>query len=166
MYTGPERRLTRLPGFDYRQPGPYAVTICTYQRLHLFGIVRDGCVARNPAGIMVADTWIEVADRFPGTRLDTCVIMPDHMHALLTLPIHDRDIPNEAPTLSTVIAWFKTMSTRRYIHGVTTGAFPPFDRHVWQSGFYDHIVRGEHDMDRQRQYIESNPSRWHKPPDR
>ena len=45
MYTGPNRKLTRLPGYDYRDPGPYAVTICTHHRIHVFGAVDDGVVA-------------------------------------------------------------------------------------------------------------------------
>jgi REP element-mobilizing transposase RayT len=166
MYMGPERRLNRLPGFDYRQPGPYAVTICTRQRAHLFGTVRDGVLHHDPAGRMVADTWYEVATRFPGTVLDACVLMPNHLHAILALPMPPHQRLDTTASLSDVIGWFKTMSTRRYVHGVRTGSWPPFDRQVWQSGFYDHIVRGDQEMDRQRRYIDANPSRWHDDPDR
>jgi len=36
------RRSIRLPGYDYTQPGAYFVTICSYQRAHVFGEIVDG----------------------------------------------------------------------------------------------------------------------------
>ena len=36
----PQRRSTRLQGHDYASNGAYFVTICTYQRLSLFGEIR------------------------------------------------------------------------------------------------------------------------------
>ena len=31
---------------------------------------------------------------------------------------------------------------------------------VWQSGYYDHIIRNIHDYDAAEAYIENNPYRW------
>jgi hypothetical protein len=36
-----QRRSLRLQGYDYAQSGAYFVTICTHQRLPLFGQVVD-----------------------------------------------------------------------------------------------------------------------------
>jgi len=35
----PERRVARLPAYDYRSYGSYFVTVCTKERLALFGHV-------------------------------------------------------------------------------------------------------------------------------
>ncbi len=36
------RRSSRLRGYDYRRSGVYFVTICTYERMKLFGDIIDG----------------------------------------------------------------------------------------------------------------------------
>jgi REP element-mobilizing transposase RayT len=66
------------------------------------------------------------------------------------------------PSLSSVIQWFKTMTTNAYIRGVKAQGWPPFRGHLWQRSFYDHIVR-EHDrdLDRIREYIIANRFTWH-----
>ncbi len=165
MYTGPERKLLRLKGFDYRDPGPYAVTVCTHNRIHRFGTVFDGAVDLSPAGHMVWDIWHEIATRFPGTELDACVVMPNHLHGIVTLAVSDEVSLDGLASLSDVVGWFKTMTTRRYARGVHSHGWTPFDAHLWQPSFYDHVIRGERGLERQRQYIEANPSRWHEDPE-
>lgn len=41
---GHKRRSLRLPGYDYGLPGYYFVTICTQNRLCLFGEIAAGVV--------------------------------------------------------------------------------------------------------------------------
>jgi putative transposase len=36
------RRSIRLPGYDYRQPGAYFITLVAQDRTFLFGYVKDG----------------------------------------------------------------------------------------------------------------------------
>ena len=36
------RRSIRLKGYDYTQAGAYFITICSYQREHVFGEVVNG----------------------------------------------------------------------------------------------------------------------------
>lgn len=165
MYSGPERKPTRLAGFDYRTPGPYAVTICAHNRIHQFGAVADGVMHLNPAGRMVYDTWRKLATRFPSIGIDACVVMPNHMHAILTLPVSDGVSLDGTLSLSDVVGWFKTMTTRRYVRDVRSQGWPPFDHHIWQPGFYDHIIRGDRGLERQRLYIAANPSRWDEDPE-
>lgn len=64
------------------------------------------------------------------------------------------------PSLSTVVGWFKTMTTNDYIRGVREFGFPPFDRRLWHRTYYDHIVRNSTDLARIERYIEDNPARW------
>ena len=152
------RKPTRLPGFDYRAPGPYLVTVCCQHREHRFGRIFDEAVNPSPAGQMVADIWTSIPDRFPTVVLDLFVVMPNHIHGLLwfepgATPSH--------PALGDVIGWFKAVTTNRYIHGVRTAGWPPYDRSLWQRTFHEHIVRNDADMDRIRTYIANNPATWH-----
>ncbi len=43
-----------------------------------------------------------------------------------------------------MIQWFKTQTTNEYIRGVKNNMFPPFDKHIWQRGYYEHIIRNVH----------------------
>lgn len=59
-----------------------------------------------------------------------------------------------------MIQWYKTMTTNACIRAVKEGRMPPFDGHLWQASFYDHVVRNERDYLRIWQYIDENPLRW------
>lgn len=73
-----------------------------------------------------------------------CVVMPDHMHWLLSLQ-HD--------SLSRCVQAFKS----RTAHAINSlrGTKGP----VWQSGFYDHCLRDDEDLRVQARYIIANPLR-------
>ena len=79
----PHRRGNRLPGWDYRRPGPYAITICTEHRWHLFGHVSEGRMIPNAAGEMVMDAWEQMTETFPTVTFDAWVLMPNHFHAIV-----------------------------------------------------------------------------------
>lgn len=51
------------------------------------------------------------------------------------------------------------MTTNEYIRGVKQGLFPPFEKHVWQRNFYEHIIRNQEDYNNVWQYIDGNPSK-------
>ncbi len=111
----PRRRDTRLPGWDYRLPGPYAVTMCTQHRACLFGEVWNGQMIQNAIGEMVNDVWLNMARDFPAITLDAFVVMPNHVHAILLLDYLDIE---RNPGLGTVVQRFKSISTSRYVNGV------------------------------------------------
>lgn len=175
----------RARGFDYRNPGPYHVTMCTQLRRRLFGDVANGQMMLNAAGEMVDRTWRELPSKFPDVQLASHVVMPNHVHGLLILrhePRLEREAtqglpydrrrtegPGQAPgvpyedgalTLSKVVGWFKTMSTNWYMHGVRDAGWPPFDRVLWQRSFHDRIVRNDAEMERVGTYIANNPALW------
>ena len=62
--------------------------------------------------------------------------------------------------LSTVVQWFKTMSTNEYIRGVKQLGWPPFDRKLWQRNYYEHIIRDDASLQTIAYYIINNPSQW------
>jgi REP element-mobilizing transposase RayT len=123
----------------------------------------------NTAGEMVDRAWQELSSKFPGVDLASHVVMPNHVHGLVVFrhPTHanreaTQGLPYEGdrPTLSTVVGWFKTMSTNWYMHGVRDAGWPPFDRVLWQRSFHDRIVRNDAEMDRIWTYISDNPALW------
>jgi len=36
------RKSTRLTGYDYSKPGYYYITICSFEKKHLFGKINEG----------------------------------------------------------------------------------------------------------------------------
>lgn len=159
----PERRHTRLPRWDYRSPGPYAITVCTQHREWFFGEVIDGRAIYNAAGAMVVEVWRDMAIEFSRVSLDAFVLMPNHLHAIVRL---SREGPAGNPTLGDVVQRFKSITTARYSDGVHDLNWKPYDQRLWQWNYYEHIVRDRDDLDRCRRYIAANPANWENDRDR
>jgi REP element-mobilizing transposase RayT len=101
------------------------------------------CVFRDERHAMVMATALK---HFDGTRyeLSAWVVMPNHVHAVV------RPLPGFK--LSYIVKSWKCFSARKLNERIgTSGAF-------WQREYYDHIVRGELDMQLQIDYVMSNPS--------
>lgn len=158
----PYRRDMRLPDWDYRLPGRYAITLCTQNRVHRFGSVRDGVMHLNPIGEAVQAIWEGLPRDLPRVTLDAFVVMPNHVHAILMLASEDIE---RNPELGTVVQRFKSIATARYAKGVQEHGWAPFDGRVFQRNYYEHIVRDEQDLERCRAYIEANPANWDEDPD-
>ena len=83
-------------------------------------------------------------------------------------PLRENDILDDSDLventtgspLSTVVQWFKTMSTNEYIRGVKQLGWPPFDRKLWQRNYYEHIIRNDASLQTIAYYIINNPSQW------
>jgi len=85
MYTGPMRKPTRARGYDYREPGPYFVTICEHRRQNRFGEVLAGEMRLSAAGEMVWNAWHALVTKFPAATFDAFVVMPNHVHGIVIL---------------------------------------------------------------------------------
>ena len=173
MYYDPEkrrRRSTRLPGYDYAQPGAYFVTLCVQQRECLLGEIESAGMACNEAGAMIEMWWRELPRKFPACSGDAFVVMPNHMHGIIVIDelagadARHKDAHTSA-SLPRIVQWFKTMTTNAYIRGVDERGWMPFARRLWQRNYYEHIVRDEIDLNRIREYILNNPLNWEDDPD-
>ena len=179
----PQRKLNRLSEYDYGQEGAYFVTLCTQNRSRLFQMelptvgndlcvvpynglcaVADGVGGGNgtthrscpTAGNAIIHKWVqETENKFPNIAIDKYVIMPDHLHLIVTIKERhaDRSLPD-------VMRFFKTMTTNEYIRGVKDGTLTPFDGKLWQKSYYDHVIRNQQDYNEIWQYIENNPVKW------
>ena len=80
------RRSIRFKGRDYTAPGIYFVTICSADGSNIFGRVNDGTVVENRLGQLVRARWLEIPRHFANVELDAFVVMPNHVHGLITAP--------------------------------------------------------------------------------
>ena len=103
------RRGTRLVSWNYRLPGPYAITLCTQHREWRFGDVVGGLMRLNQAGLTVERVWLDMPIEFSTVTLDTFVIMPNHLHAIVLLDAESIAIN---PDLGSVVQRFKAINHR------------------------------------------------------
>ncbi|MGH8158691.1 MAG: REP-associated tyrosine transposase [Rhodanobacter sp.] len=80
--------------------------------------------------------------------IDAWVVMPEHMHAIWTLPVHDFDF-------STRWGRIKTGFTRRC--GIAHTSTPRHDGGLWQPRFWEHLIRDEDDFAAHMDYLHYNP---------
>lgn len=161
----PQRKSPRLQGYDYSQAGAYFVTICTYQRLPLFGEVCNAEMHLNDLGEIAAACWVALPGHFPQVEQDAWVIMPNHMHGIILLGAdegmpHGRAVARpysaSAPrTLGAIVNAYKGAVTRqaRRIPGDES-------TRIWQGRYHDHIIRSERSLLALREYVLANPARW------
>ncbi|MDA2914039.1 transposase [Acidobacteriia bacterium AH_259_A11_L15] len=114
--------------------GTYFVTTDTWRRRALF---RKAAAAR-----IVEAKLLEYRDK-GFFRIHSYVIMPDHLHLLLT--------PGNSTTLEKALQLIKGGSAHE-IGKKLKARFP-----VWRAGFTEHLIRDKVDYDRHVRYIESNP---------
>ena len=79
------RRSIRLKGYDYSQQGLYFITICTQNRLDLFGKINNGKIILNDAGKMIKNIWNKIPNDLPNIRLHDFIVMPNHFHAIIQI---------------------------------------------------------------------------------
>ncbi len=123
----------------------------------------------RPASMVLVEYWIhEIPKKYSNVKIDYYVIMPDHLHLIILLnnerdehagsPLQKKDeveaIKSRVPD---IIKWFKTMTTNEYIRLVKDGKVKSFATHLWQRGYYDHVIRNRDDLKECRRYIKSNP---------
>jgi REP element-mobilizing transposase RayT len=171
----PNRRSIRLPAYNYSQPGAYFLTICSYNRLFLFGDIQDGKMILNGNGLIVHEEWQKTTEMRLNVVLDTFVIMPNHIHGIPGIKddinhgkAKCRGTMHRAPTpmierfgkpvsnsIPTIIRGFKSAVTHRINEIRQTPGAP-----IWQRKYYEHVIRNEDDLNEIRQYIENNSAKW------
>lgn len=159
-----QRHSIRLKDYDYSQAGAYFVTICTHKKEFLFGNVVNGEMRLNELGKVVQDEWHRSAKMRREIELDTFVVMPNHIHGIVTIvgaqglaPLQHGHPPlqRRPRSLSTFVTGFKSAVTRR-INDLRGTPYTP----VWQRNYYEHVIRNEDDLDEIREYIVHNPLKW------
>jgi putative transposase len=85
-------------------------------------------------------------------QIDALVILPDHLHALWTLPVGDRDYPTRWMLIKTgfsrQIPKGERLSESRQAKG---------ERGIWQRRYWEHLIRDDRDFARHVDYIHYNP---------
>ena len=138
----PQRKNPRLRQFDYTSCNSYFVTICTNKKRCLFG----SATRLSPFGLIARDCLEAIPMHYPGVTIDQLVVMPNHVHAIVTLD-------GTGCSLSAAIGGYKSAVAKRI-----RKSKPKLN--VWQTSFHDHVIRNQADYQRIWEYIYTNPARW------
>ena len=80
-----DRRSIRFQGYDYSLPGVYFVTVCTIGKKCLFGQIIDEKMVLSELGQIAHNIWMEIPLHFHNVMLDEMVVMPNHIHGIITI---------------------------------------------------------------------------------
>jgi REP element-mobilizing transposase RayT len=78
-------KSTRLRNWNYGTPGFYFITICTRNREHYFGEIKEGEMLLNKIGQIADDCWSQIPLHFPNAELGDFIIMPNHVHGIIIM---------------------------------------------------------------------------------
>jgi putative transposase len=82
--------------------------------------------------------------------IDAIVVLPDHLHTIMTLPPDDSDLSGRWRRI-------KSLFTRRVAAQDKTLRKQNGEHALWQPRFWEHTVRDETDFARHADYIHYNP---------
>ncbi|PSB44305.1 transposase [Cyanosarcina cf. burmensis CCALA 770] len=174
---------TRLSNRDYAANGLYFITICTGDRTCFFGDIVNTQIHLSAIGQIAEKFWVEIPQHFKHTYIDAYVVMPNHVHGIIIIDkpyVVSTTCRDVACNVSTDISndlddcnFFTTMSMispksgslsailQSYKSAVTQWCRKNgYDNFTWQPRFYDRIIRADGSLDKIREYIVNNPTKW------
>ena len=148
------RKSPRLTYFDYASARIYFVTINCQENQYLFGeIFNDqdtNQIVLSKIGEIAVEKINELSSHHAGVEVLEYVVMPNHIHMLISLQKQEK-----TSTLSAIIGSYKSGVSR-----LARQAFPGLE--LWQGSFFDHVIRDEKDLLTHYEYIRMNVERWQK----
>ena len=164
-----KRKHIRLRNFDYSSQGWYFITICTKNRKHYFGEIKDGQMHLSAIGEQANLYWEEIPQHFPHIELNEFIIMPNHIHGIIGIVSTDTTcrVPTKIPigkktnefgktiagSISAIIGQFKSTLTR-------WSRKNGHENFAWHVRFHDHIIRDDRAFQNISNYIKNNPGNW------
>jgi REP element-mobilizing transposase RayT len=154
-----KRKHPRLKDYDYSQNGYYHITICVKDNMPLLSSVIVGrglapaTVEMTEIGKVVEAQLLDLQDRYPNIVLDKYVIMPTHIHLLLI--IRDSAGASPRPTISDAVCVFKSLTI-----GCCKKQELIKEKTIWQTSFYDEVIKNDEAYREIWRYIDENPTKW------
>jgi REP element-mobilizing transposase RayT len=130
-------------------------------------------------GKIIIECWNKMSEIDENVSTDKFCLMPNHIHGIIIIknqPViyvdDEVDINTKCNGIQTerlglqaerrgrrslrgVVRGFKSVTTRRYNH-IFAG-----DRNgLWQSSYYDRVIRNKKEYEKIAEYIENNPKNW------
>ena len=111
-------------------------------------VIQIWCIVENITELR--DAFRQVKKRMP-FHVDAIVILPEHIHAIFTLPFGDDNYSSRWRLI-------KSIYTQKLLKkGVPLAANERGEYNLWQRRFWEHTIRNDVDMNNHINYIHSNP---------
>lgn len=163
------RKHIRWRNWDYSSSANYFVTICTKDKESYFGEIKPTLKELDPSilksylnpseiGRLAFENWLSIPKHYSFVRLDTFILMPDHLHGIIRI---DKPTPKDwnrnkfgpqKENLADVIRTYKASVKR-----IANQSGIDFQ---WQNRYHDRVVRDGSELIEIRNYILTNPLRW------
>lgn len=155
--------------------GTYFVTICTKNREHFFGEIKDGVITLSMIGEYLNQQILSTPEVRPDMNLEipTFTIMPNHVHLLFVIGENVYNTPvdyvSEQKCMDSLDALENSFSPQRknlasVIRGIKTATTSYALKNDiwfgWQTRYHDHIVRDVEELNAIACYIENNVAKW------
>lgn len=124
--------------------GTFFFTVVTFNRLHL--LTRDDHVD------LLREAFHYVTKNHP-FRVDACVVLPDHLHTIWTLPDDDHDYS----TRWRLIKSYFSHRLPEQPSNIPGSRAAKEERAVWQRRFWEHAIRDQRDFENHLNYLHYNP---------
>ncbi|HCS21467.1 MAG TPA: hypothetical protein DIW47_13065 [Bacteroidetes bacterium] len=172
-----QNKRHRAYWWNYGWNGSYYITICAHKRQKFFGQIirkpdeRDNLIQvmeLSETGKKIQERWMDIPEHFPFVSLGEFVVMPDHLHGILSFnkgEEFNKPLYRERQTeifygynnwksgiLGNVVNQFKRICT------IQSRVYEP--EFKWQRGYYDRIIRNQLEFNIFTDYIAQNPSRY------
>ncbi len=118
----------RLKQYDYKTDGYYFVTAVCHERSNFL----EGKES------LVELELKDLIAKTPGSLLDYFVVMPNHVHVIFILH-------NSKMYLGELVRRFKAKISHK------------LGQKLWQPNYYEHVIRNEKALEKNREYIVNNP---------
>jgi REP element-mobilizing transposase RayT len=132
--------------YDYRRRMPH------YQKVGRTVFVTFCKLIREPFPEAARDLVLAHCVHDHGKRVDlkAAVVMPDHVHLLLTPLVDEQGWPYSLPFILKLMKGMSARSVNKLM-----GVSGP----VWQEESFDHVLRSEESLQAKLEYIRQNPVR-------
>ncbi len=139
--------------------GWFFVTLSTRNKKDYFGKIEKDKVVLNRRGEIANMNWAGITAKYADVALDEFIIMPNHIHSIVTFKGNLRKSKIEEK-LTQILENFKRC-TKLDING----AFPKAKKFEWQKQNEVREIHNEGELFDMRYYIDSNPIRWDMDPE-
>ena len=173
----------RLPNWNYSSPGIYFITICTLNHGNYFGKIIENKMVLSSCGQITHDELINTIQIRKNISIDPWVIMPNHIHLLITIHKHTVETPRwDVSTEYNIVSTYKNNVSTNIHHpeiaiknrrpnsigsiinqfkSVSTKRIRAMGKFfAWQSRFHDEIIKDEKQLIIVKQYIQNNVANW------
>jgi putative transposase len=139
------------------------------------GEIADGRMQLNGIGKIVEKCWKDIPLHYMNVKLDEFVLMPNHLHGILTINEPIEHIQTNIKNINVGVQYFEPLQNK-YQHiipkslGSIIRSFKAaatrecqkiaFYHFRWQRNYFDRIIRSENELNFIRDYIHNNVLQW------